>query len=87
MTAVTVRQSGGADIVSIPKAIGKTLGIKAGSQLELSIEDNKIVLTPIKESQDLASLLADSPKDCFAISEEDREWLDADSILQNDKDA
>jgi antitoxin component of MazEF toxin-antitoxin module len=28
MTSVTVRQSGGAEIVTIPKAIGNALGIK-----------------------------------------------------------
>ena len=76
MTTVTIRQSGGAEIVSIPKAIGKTLGLKVGSQLDLTIEDNKIVLALVTETISLDDLLAASPKSAFQVTEEDREWLD-----------
>ncbi len=75
MTAVTIRQSGGANIVSIPKAIVKTLSLHTGSKLELSIQDNNIVLSPIEEELTLESLLTGSPKACFAITEEDKEWM------------
>jgi len=78
MTAIAVRQSGGANIVSIPKAIIKTLGLHVGSKLELSIKDNQIVLTPIEEELNLEDLLAGSPKECFKITGEDREWIDAE---------
>lgn len=79
MTAIAIRQSGGANIISIPKAIVKTLGLQVGSELDLSIEDNKIVLTPIRESR-LADLLAGSPKECFKVTEEDREWIDTKPV-------
>jgi len=77
MTSIAIRQSGGANIISIPKAIVKTLGLKVGSKLELSIEDNKIVLTPLQEESRLEDLLAGSPMECFKVTAEDREWLDA----------
>ena len=77
MTAVTVRQSGGAEIISIPKAIGNILGLHVGSKLELSIVDNKILLAPIDEELSLEELLAKSPKECFRVTDEDREWIDA----------
>ncbi len=77
MTAIAVRQSGGANIISIPKAIVKTLGLHVGSKLDLSIEDNKIVLTPIKEKTSLEYLLAGSPKECFKVTDEDEEWINA----------
>ena len=76
MTAIAVRQSGGANIISIPKAIVKTLGLQVGSKLDLSIENNKIILTPIMETR-LEDLLAGSPRECFKVTEEDREWIDA----------
>lgn len=79
MTAIAIRQSGGANIISIPKAIVKTLGLQVGSELDLSIEDNKIVLTPIKKTR-LEDLLAGSPKACFEVTEEDREWIDTKPI-------
>lgn len=76
MTAISVRQSGGANIVSIPKIIIKTLGLHVGSKLDLSIDGNKIVLTPIEEELSLETLLAGSPKQCFNITDEDKEWLE-----------
>ena len=79
MTAIAVRQSGGANIISIPKAIVKTLGLQVGSKLDLSIEDNKIILTPITEAR-LEDLLAGSPRECFKVTEEDREWIDAKPV-------
>lgn len=79
MTSVAIRQSGGANIVSIPKAIVKTLGLHTGSKLDLTIKDNQIVLTPIEEEITLESLLAGSPKECFKMTEEDSEWLNMPS--------
>ena len=76
MTAVTVRQSGGVEIISIPKAIGNILGLHVGSTLELTIVDNKILLAPIDEELSLEDLLALSPKECFKVTDEDREWID-----------
>ena len=75
MTQIAIRQSGGANIVSLPKAIVQTLGLEVGSKLNLSVENNKIILTPVVES--LEDLLAGSPKECFKITDEDREWIDA----------
>ena len=80
MTTVTVRQSGGAEIVSIPKAIGKALGLHVGSELDLSIVDNRIVLDPVVKKTSLEELLADSPRENFSITEEDREWIDAKPV-------
>ena len=80
MSSVAIRQSGGANIVSIPKAIIKTLGLHVGSKLELSIKDDKIILTPEKEEMTLEYLLAESPKACFQINDEDREWIDASPV-------
>ena len=80
MTTVTVRQSGGAEIVSIPKAIGKALGLHVGSELNLSIVDNRIVLDPVVKKTSLEELLAGSPRENFRITEEDREWIDSNPV-------
>ncbi len=75
MTSLAIRQSGGANIVSIPKAILKTLGLHVGSTLDLSIVDSKIVLTPVVEKQSLADLLAGSVSEKLQLTKEDHEWL------------
>ena len=78
MTHLAIRQSGGANIVSIPKVILKTLGLHVGSTLDLAIIDRRIVLTPITETQTLDDLLAGSPKEKLQLIQEDREWLNID---------
>lgn len=76
MTRLIIRKSGGANIVSIPKAVLKALGLHADSALDLSLESNRIVLTPVSEKMTLDDLLAGSSKKRLAINKEDREWLD-----------
>jgi len=77
MTQIAIRQSGGANIVSIPKTILSVLGLHVGSSLDLSIEDNRIVLTPASADPTLEELLAGSPKENLALTEEDKEWIQA----------
>jgi antitoxin ChpS len=57
MSALVIRQSGGASIISLPKGILKTLNLHIGSSLDLSIEHNKIVLTPLIQEETLEILL------------------------------
>ena len=75
MTQLAIRQSGGANIISIPKAILNALSLKVGSMLDLSIENNSIVLTPSVTEPSLEELLAGSPKENLKLTDEDREWL------------
>lgn len=65
----------GANIVSLPKAVLKTLGLHEGSKIDLSLEDNKIVLTPVSEEMTLEELLEGSPKKKLKLTDEDQEWL------------
>jgi antitoxin component of MazEF toxin-antitoxin module len=75
MTQVAIRQSGGASIISLPKAILNTLHLHIGSNLELTLENNKIVLTPVTDELSLEDLLAGSPKAALTLTEEDKQWL------------
>ncbi|BCG64485.1 MAG: antitoxin ChpS [Methyloprofundus sp.] len=75
ITQVAIRQSEGANIISIPKVMLKTLALETGASLDLSIEDNKIILTPVKESLTLKEVLDGSPKSALALSDEDKLWL------------
>ena len=79
MTAISIRQSGGANIISIPKVIANTLGLRVGSKLDLSLENNRIILTPVEENT-LEDLLAGSPGKCFRLTEEDQEWVNAKPV-------
>lgn len=75
MSKVTLRKSGGATIVSLPKAILDALDLDVGAELELSIADQQLVLTPVKKKQTLEQILAECDAKDFAVIEEDDEWL------------
>jgi len=75
MTQVAIRQSGGATIISLPKVILNTLHLQVGSTLELTLENNKIILSPVIQEPSLEELLAGSPKEALTLNQEDQEWL------------
>jgi AbrB family looped-hinge helix DNA binding protein len=75
MTPLIIKQMGSENIVRIPKAILKTLDLHVGSKLDLSIVDNKIVLTPVVKKQTLDELLAGSPQKKLRMTKEDQQWL------------
>ena len=50
MSHLVIRQSGGANIVSIPKAILKTLELHVGAKLDLSVVNNSLVTVFIDTS-------------------------------------
>ena len=75
--SISIRKSGGANIISLPKSIVQTLGLSVGSKLDLTIEDNRIVLTPTEDGLTLEQLLVGSAKSDFVLNDEDRAWVDA----------
>jgi antitoxin ChpS len=75
MTRLKIQKSGGDNIISIPNAVLKVLGLHTNSTVDLSLENQKIVLTPTKETFVLEDILAGSPKKNLELREEDTEWL------------
>ena len=61
---------------TIPKAIVKTLGLYAGQQVSLSVQDRRLIIDPkVRPRYALAYLLAQCDFD-HPIMPEDREWID-----------
>lgn len=79
MSRISIRQSGGANIISIPKSVVESLGLSVGSTLDLSVEDNKIVLSPSDEKMTLKWLLDGSSVENLCVTEEDHQWLNTTS--------
>ena len=76
-TKLTIRQSGGSAIVSLPMSVLKTLNLHAGSVMILSLENHKIVLTPASDETTLENLLINCKAKNFALTDEDLEWVTA----------
>lgn len=56
MNIATLRNWGGAVAVSLPKKVLVMLGLRAGSEVEVKVEDGKIVLSPARPRLSLAQL-------------------------------
>ena len=59
MTTTTLRRWGGAIAVSLPKKVLALLDLHPGSQVEVAVEDGKIVLSPRRPRFSLEQLLSE----------------------------
>jgi len=78
---VAVRKLGNSSGIIIPKAMLTELGVSPGDALDLSLEDGRIAITPIKRKPRegwAATYVADA-----ALQDEDRDWFQ----FGNDEDA
>lgn len=55
---VAVRKWGNSLALRIPKAFADGARIESGSEVELSLEEGRLVVTPLSPAETLASLLA-----------------------------
>lgn len=81
MPTVALRQVGGSVAMVIPPAILEALHLKAGSKVDLSLNDEKLVVNPVrpKVKYTLDELLSQSDFDA-ARTEETQAWLDAPAV-------
>lgn len=77
MIKVAIRKSGGANIVSLPKVVLDRFDLHVGSLLNISIDNDRIILTPALSEPNLEEILAGSPKELLVLSDEDQEWLNS----------
>ncbi len=77
MPVATLRTVGGSVVLAIPKRLLELVALQAGSQVNMDVQQNQLIVTALKKKRyTLAELLAQ----CHAsapISTEEREWLDA----------
>ncbi len=80
MIQAVIRQSGGANIISIPRTILSALNLNVGSCVNITVQDNQIILTPAKPTLTLEELLANTPKENLQFTDEDKQWLNQQAI-------
>jgi looped-hinge helix DNA binding domain, AbrB family len=80
MTTATLRAVGGSIVMSIPKRVLELLGLHAGSQVDVNVQNGQLVIVPkVKPRYALSELMAQCD---FSqpMSQEEREWLDAPPV-------
>ncbi len=81
MTTVTLRPLGGSVVMAVPKQILAMLHLSAGSKVEISVENDRLIVqAKTSPRYTLAELLAQCNDENMAITDADRTWLDAAPI-------
>ena len=75
MTTLTIRKTGNANTVSIPKKILNMLNLHVGDKLDIDVNQDQIILQAHNDDLDLISLLNESENGSFKLTTEDSEWL------------
>jgi antitoxin MazE len=71
---VAIRKLGNSSGVIIPKSMLTEIGIAAGDTVDLSLEDGRIAITPVKRRP--REGWAEAFEEIGELSEEDRAWLE-----------
>lgn len=81
MTTLTIRKSGNAQIISLPKLLLEQMGVGIGDRLNAILQDGKIILEPSVDDElpSLEELFAGVTPEMFQ-TEEDIEWLEMPSV-------
>ncbi|WP_281840065.1 AbrB/MazE/SpoVT family DNA-binding domain-containing protein [Cardiobacterium hominis] len=80
MTSLTIRKSGNAQIISLPKLLLEQIGVGIGDRLDATLQDGKIILEPRKVKElTLEEILEGITPETYQ-TEEDREWMEMRSV-------
>ena len=81
MATVTLRNLGGSVVMTVPRKILDLIHLDAGAQVDVNVERGKLVVEPkAKPRYSLNELLARCREKDFALTAEDRAWLDAKPV-------
>ncbi len=78
MITSTLRATGGSVMLTLPRKLLDVAGLSIGAQVEIHIDEGRLVLSPIdKPKYRLDDLLAQCEGDSFTL---DDEWLNAPRV-------
>ena len=77
MATVTLRNLGGSIVMAVPKKILSLVDLEAGSRVQVSVENGRLIVEPKKKPRyTLAELLSRSRRSDLAPRRKDRAWLE-----------
>jgi antitoxin ChpS len=81
MATVVLQSLGGSVVMAVPNRILSVMRLSAGSQVNVDVENGKLVVEPkVSPRYTLAGLLAQCNEENMTLTTEDRDWLDAKPV-------
>jgi antitoxin ChpS len=85
MPTATLRTVGGSVVMAIPKRLLELVHLQAGSQVDIDVQQGRLVVIPQKKKRyKLEELLAQCNPD-LPFSAEEQEWIDAPAAGREDR--
>lgn len=83
MSTANLRSVGGSVVMAIPRPLLDLVGLKAGSQVNIDVQDGRLIVAPLRNRHTLSELLAQCDPSVPLTSEE-QDWLNAPAVgLEN----
>jgi antitoxin ChpS len=79
-SVTSLRKVGGSVMLTVPPAILEGLHLKVGSKVQLSVQDEKLVVSPKKKLRYTIEELVARCKPGGRLTREEREWIGAPSV-------
>lgn len=80
MLIANLRTVGGSVVMAIPRRLLDLVGLQAGSQVSIDVQDGRLIVAPQpKKRYTLSELLAQCDPS-LPITAEEQEWLDAPAV-------
>jgi len=86
MPFATLRSAGGSVVLAIPKRILDLVHLQSGSQVNIDIQDGKLIVEPKKKPRYTLTELMARCDLSQPMGTEEREWLDTPAVGVEDPD-
>lgn len=80
MSTATLRTVGGSVVIAIPKRLLELVQLKAGSKVEINVQQGRLIVIPQKKKRYKLSELLAQCDPSLPLSAEEQEWADAPAV-------
>jgi antitoxin ChpS len=84
MSTATLRTVGGSVVMAIPKRLLEMVDLRAGSQVDVNVQNGRLIVVPQKKKRYKLSELLAQCDPALPLSQEERDWIDAPAVGQED---
>ncbi len=84
MSTATLRTVGGSVVMAIPKRLLEMVDLRAGSQVDVNVQNGRLIVVPQKKKRYKLSELLAQCDPARPLSQEESDWVDAPAMGQED---
>lgn len=85
MLTANLRTVGGSVVMAIPRRLLDLVGLQAGSQVNIDVQDGRLIVAPQRKNRYKLSELLAQCNASLPLTEEEQEWLDAPAVGLEDR--